>query len=53
MTIEELRAKLAESEKRHLGDWEALHSEQDDCLLAYIGDAEVVEIFNRTPKWCA
>jgi hypothetical protein len=51
--IRKLKDKLADIEYKHGGDWEAVHSEQDDALLEFIGDDEVTEIFRRTTKWCA
>lgn len=53
MTIEELREKLEEIERRGWGDWEAVHGEQGDALLEYINDDQVSKIYNRTTKWCA
>lgn len=49
----ELRKKLRAIEKEYYGDWEVVHSRQDDALLDYIDDSIVTKIFNGTEKWCA
>ena len=51
--IKMLRKKLIEEEIECGSDWEVLHGRHDDLLLEFINDAEITEIFNRTPKWCA
>lgn len=53
MGIKDLRKKLREIEKRYSGDWEGVHSRQDNALLEYIGDKTVTTIFRSTEKWCA
>ena len=53
MDVKELRKKLRDIEKQYNGDWEVVHSKQDDALLEYIGDRIVTKIFCSSPKWCA
>lgn len=40
-------------ECRDSGDTEGAHSDADDALLAFIGDAEIKEAYREVPKWYA
>lgn len=51
--LEDLAEKLIAAEKAYGGDFEAVHSKQDDFLLEYIDNEEITKMFNRTPKHCA
>lgn len=51
--IKELRKKLLAIEKEYGGDFEVVHSKQDNALLDYINDSIVTKIFNGTEKWYA
>lgn len=53
MDIEELIAKLKESNERHARDEEAAHWHADQLLLEYVNDTRVRELFNAIEKWYA
>jgi hypothetical protein len=53
MEIKELRKKLRQIQDEEMGDYEVMHSRQDEALLEFINDKVVTEIFNHSTKWYA
>ena len=54
MTRDELLKLLHDrAEEGFDGDVEAIHSEADEALLAYLNDDEITKAFGAVPKWYA